>query len=258
MALLVAALGLVPGVGPASAEERLAIDQDQILFGESGSVTTLAETEVEAGRIGSRCTLRVHAENQFSVHPGNDLLITSGGTTTVIEDVEAAPDMDRDLSAEIVLGPTLVVELRFGPDEVSSMGYEVRVDCATAASGSVERAPATPDLPSEASLPPTTVPDPCPGQGDGSLTLGPGGCPEPTVLPTVVENTTTSTTTTTAPPPSSTVPPASTTSSTASSATSPPASASGPTPTVLGLQIERGLPQTPAAQAVPAAPDYTG
>lgn len=267
MALLLAVIG----VAPAWAAEPLVLDADQSMYGEEGSTYELAELAVDADRIGDLCTLQVHTENQFSVHPGNDLLVTTGGAQTVIEDVEAEPDAGRDLSAGIVLGPVLLVELRFGADQLSSMGFDLSVDCATTAPIIIETEPCSDPLSGGASTPaasdgtdcqePTPVtevqvplpplPAPCGngGQsgdggsgGDGSLTVSTDGCDEPA-------------TTTTAPPtttPSTTAPAA-----VQSTATAAP-STTGPTPTVQGLQITRQLPQTPAASPVQAAPAYTG
>ncbi len=271
MALLIA----VVGVAPAWAIESIVLDQDQILYGEEGSTSQLAEIAVDADRVGASCTLRVHAENQFSVHPGNDLLITTGGTQSVIEDVEAEPDGDRDLSAAIVLGPELLVELRFGPHQVSSMGFDLSVECPDVAGVVVTQPPTCPDptststpttvatdgcqdptpvseVPIAVPIPTPTVPQPCntgtAGNGQavdgGSLTLGQDGCGSTTTTPTTA-------------PPASAVP---TTAAIAPSTTAASPSTTTtvvPVPTVKGIQIFR-LPQTPAAAPVQANPAYTG
>ena len=283
MTIMVLLISVV-GVAPVGAVETLTLDQDRVVYGEEGSTFELAEAAIVADRIGSLCTMRVHAENQFSVHPGNDLLITTGGTQTVIEDIEAEPDADRDLSAGVVLGPVLVVELRFGPHQVSSMGFDLSVDCATTAPVIVEQNPDPCPAPgdsdpatsttvpsaecpdptpvSEVQVPTPTLPQPCnlghdggdgsdgtAGSGvDGSLTVGPDSCDEPT---TTVAPTTTPPTTV----PAATSPP--TTAAAVQSTTAAPAT-TGPTPTVKGLQITRQLPQTPAAAPVQGAPAYTG
>lgn len=276
-ALLIAVLGIVP----ASAGEPIALEQ-RVLRGPEGSVEELTEVPVDADDVGRRCTLAVHTENQFSVHPGNDLLLTTGGADTVFADVEAEPDGDRDLTADVVLGPTIVVSLRFGPHEVSSMGFELSVSCdRPAASGrSTSTSTTTSSRPSttlatttepitEVSIPEPSIPGPCQdpsadgSAGDGGasrLSVGSDDCPSPTVLPTVIER---STSTTSPPPPSSTTAPPASVESAPSTTSAPPTSSAvttttGPTPTVQGIQIFRGLPQTPAASAVQAQPAYTG
>ncbi|MEM9565756.1 MAG: hypothetical protein AAGA93_24260, partial [Actinomycetota bacterium] len=104
-------------------------------------------------------------------------------------------------------------------------------------------------------------PDPCVGADNASLSLNDDGCPQPTVLPTVIENTTTTAPPSTTPPTTTppTTPPPSTTAAPATTAAAQVTTTTVvPVPEVLGLQIFRGLPQTPAASAVQAQPDYTG
>lgn len=287
MALLIA----VVGVAPAWAIESIVLDQDRILYGEEGSTNQLAEIVVDDNRVGASCTLRVHAENQFSVHPGNDLLITTGGMQTVIEDVEAEPDADRDLSAAIVLGPELLVELRFGPHQVSSMGFDLSVECPDVAGVVVTQPPTCPD-PSSTSSTQTSTTQTSTTQPSTSTTTGGAtdDCQDPTPVsevpvavpvptPTVPQpcttsdgqavdggnltlgqdgcETTTTTPTTVAPTtaPPTTAPPTSAAPPTTAAAQS--TTTVVPTPTVLGVQIFN-LPQTPAAAPVQASPSYTG
>ncbi len=228
------------GAGPAVAVEPLSIDYDQILSGEAGTEVELASTTVAAEQIGSPCTLSVHTENQSSVHPGNDLVIRTGDTTSVIADVEAQPDGGRDLSTQVVLGPDITVGLRFGPDQVSSMGFRLEISCEptpdVAASGldcaEATVSPCGADAPvqeAEPEAPPVeavTPSDPAPSgpcAQDGAQAAGQDTA--------VVE----------------------------SDPASPGLTLDGDQcgPEVLGLQIER-LPESPAAQAVPAAPSYAG
>ncbi len=284
MALLIA----VVWVAPAWAIESIVLDQDRILYGEEGSTVQLAEIAVETDRVGASCTLRVHTENQYSVHPGNDLVVTTGGTQSVIEDVEAEPDADADLSAAIVLGPELLVELRFGPDQVSSMGFDLSVDCPDVAGVVVTQPPACPD-PSSTTTPSTSGSTPTTADGATDACQDPTPVsevpiPVPIPTPTVPQPCATGATggtggqgqavdggnltlgqdgcgsTTTAPP---TTPPTTVTTTTPPT---PPTTAAVqatttttvvPVPTVQGIQIFR-LPQTPAAAPVQANPAYTG
>jgi len=214
---------LALGTFPVAAAEPLAIVEDTLIKAEPGSSTNLATVAVRPDRIGSVCTLLVHSQNQSSVHPGNDLVVTTGDIVAVIEDVEAEADEGRDLSTEVVLGPTISVDLRMGDDWTSSLGFSLELDCGTTAPVLVQGASVTtvPEPPAEKA---TTVPppsDPCSTGGDGSLTVDQDAC---------------------------------------STTTSPPTTAPATTsvePEVLGVQVER-LPQTPAGVAVAAAPAYTG
>lgn len=281
MALLIA----VVGVAPAWAIESIVLDQDRILYGEEGSTSQLAEIAVDADRVGASCTLRVHAENQFSVHPGNDLLITTGGNQSVIADVEAEPDADRDLSASIVLGPELLVELRFGPHQVSSMGFDLSVECPDVAGVVVTRPPTCPD-PSSTAAPSTTLSTPTTVGGATDDCQDPTPVSEvpvavPIPTPTVPQPCATgavggggqavdggnltlgqdgcqsTTTTPTTAPPTTNPPTTAATTPTTVAAQVTTTTTVVPVPTVKGIQIFR-LPQTPAAAPVQANPAYTG
>ena len=98
--------------------------------GDAGSVEVLASADVPPVLVGRSCTVTGVAENQGSVHPGNDLIISSGGSEVVLEDVEAGEFLVIEASGELVLGFTVVVSLRFGEDEVFSGGLTVTIDCA--------------------------------------------------------------------------------------------------------------------------------
>lgn len=241
--VIVAALAL-----PAAAAERIELEQ-RVLVGEEGSLQQLAEVTVSDDHVGVVCTLLVHTENQDSVHPGNDLVITTGDVQAVIEDVEAEADAGRDLSAEVVLGSTIVVELRFGPHRLSSMGYELDVDCGTTAPIIAGASTDTEPPPvSEVSVPSTTIPETCADATGGgeALTIDGDLCPLPTVLGETVENTTTTAAPTTVPTTPTTAAPTTTT------------TAAGTGASVLGETLERNLAQAPAATPVQANPAYAG
>jgi hypothetical protein len=126
---------------------------EAVLVAEPGTITNLATVAVPAARLGATCTLAAHSENQVSIHPGNDLLVTTGDQQTVIADVEARPDQVRELAVEVVLGPTVTVDLRMGPTRVSSLGFDITIDCPPAAVAQPEPVE-DPSAPSVASPPP--------------------------------------------------------------------------------------------------------
>ena len=226
--LFVFAIGTVP----ASAGEPLAIIDETVIVAKPGSTTNLVEVAVQPEHVGSLCTIQVHSQNQASVHPGNDLVITTGDTMTVIEDVEAKPDEGHDLSAEVVLGATISVDLRMGSDWMSSLGFELDLDCGTTAPILVKGASQT-TAPEPLVEVATTVPgisDPCSGADDGSLSLDGDRCGPEVAATAAIPPTTT---TTVAP------------------------STSAPSAAVLGVTVEN-LPHSPSAVAVAAAPAYTG
>jgi hypothetical protein len=214
---------LALGAFPVAAAEPLTIVDDTVIKAEPGSSTNLATVAVEPDRIGTVCTLLVHSQNQSSVHSGNDLVVTTGDMVAVIDDVEAEADEGRDLSTEVVLGPTISVDLRMGDDRRSSLGFSLELDCGTTAPVLVQGASVTtvPESPVEVTTTVPPPPDPCSTADDGSLTVDQDTCPSTTSTP-----------------------------ATAPTTTSVEAE-------VLGVQVAR-LPQTPAGVAVVAAPAYTG
>jgi hypothetical protein len=137
---LLVALALVIGVGPepVSAEGSIVFAADELLIAEPGTLTRLAVVDVDPAQVGRLCTLSVVSQNQASVHEGNDLIITSGEASTELRDVEAEVDAAVDLSVDVVLGSTIEVDLRMGPDRMSSLGFSLWLDC-----GDVEQGLAT-------------------------------------------------------------------------------------------------------------------
>ena len=77
---------------------------------------------------GQTCTVTARAENQASVHPGNDLVVESE-TSVTLSDVERGSGSVVTADEEIVLGSEIVVSLIMGPDESFSAGLDVHVAC---------------------------------------------------------------------------------------------------------------------------------
>jgi hypothetical protein len=130
--LLIAAMVLF--TLPAEALEPIVISTDTVVRGSEGEVHVLVEvpTGDEAG-----CEAQVSAttHNNASVHVGNDLIVSSGGASVVISDVESAPGTEKSASGSLTLSDTLVVAVRLGPaDEIRansifSGGVTVTVSC---------------------------------------------------------------------------------------------------------------------------------
>jgi hypothetical protein len=265
-ALAVCILAGVNGISPVSASELITLSSEEYFYAEPGSLTNLAQVSINPSFIGQQCHLSVLSQNQSSIHEGNDLIVTTGDVETVIADVEAEAHGALDLSSDIILGPTLSVDLRMGPDWLSSVGFSLSLDCGTTepvqlAEPTVEPAPAevpsappaevpiTP--PAELPTPPPAgeVPD-CPDPSNGSLSVLPTTCPdgEPESAPVSPEPSVEPATTEQASPPAEP----------AVEPTSPdPAPETAAEPEVLGLQLER-LPEAGPALAIPKAPNYNG
>jgi hypothetical protein len=124
-------LALVSFASPASAIDDISIpiDNERGIRGEPGSVTTLATTPVEDELVGATCQAELVEVNNESVHPDNDLIITSGTWSDTVEDFESDALSVNTIQGGITLGETVVVQLRFGPSGVSSAGFELSFDC---------------------------------------------------------------------------------------------------------------------------------
>ncbi len=95
----------------------------------AGSVIVLETVEVPAAFVGQSCSVLATSENPDSVHPNNDLVVSSGGSSVTLPDVEGVSGGNVVASGTLQLGPDIVVSLAMGPDGVFSAGMDVVVDC---------------------------------------------------------------------------------------------------------------------------------
>jgi hypothetical protein len=123
-------------IGPARPVAAVAIDDfsivipiDDLELEDEGSITPLASAPVGAEYVGQTCTVTSIAENQESIHPGNNLTVASGSSVVVLEDVESGANVIVTADGVLVLGTEIVVSLVMGPDEVFSAGLEVHINC---------------------------------------------------------------------------------------------------------------------------------
>jgi hypothetical protein len=108
---------------------EITISVDTVVRAEEGSVTVLAREIVPEHFLGQICTVTARSENQSSVHPGNDLVVESGGSQVLLPDVEAEPGGTVTAQEDLVLGDEITVMLIMGPDERFSAGIDVHVEC---------------------------------------------------------------------------------------------------------------------------------
>jgi hypothetical protein len=113
--------------GPAGAD--ISIEFDDVIRGPEGSLKTVAQVDVPPEFVGDLCVLSVIAENQASVHVGNDLIVSTGDSQAVILGVEDEAFEPTSQDYAMVVGSTIVVELRFGKDALSSLGFGLSFDC---------------------------------------------------------------------------------------------------------------------------------
>jgi len=102
---------------------------DQVVHGPEGSLHLLATLPVESDLLGHQCAVSVVSQNQSSSHPDSDILVESGGTQVVVEDVESAPFVVIEGQGTLTLGNSITVSVRLGPDRVFSGGMTVTIDC---------------------------------------------------------------------------------------------------------------------------------
>lgn len=147
----------VLAAGPASAIDDIIIPIDSVAFGDEGEIVEVASVTVEPELVGSTCSLELEADNNGSVHPGNDLIVTTGGQSGTIPDVESEPGQVTVVDGDVVLGETVVIELQFGPDGVTSGGLILTFDCEAQPVPTTTTAPPSTTEPPSTTLPPTGV-----------------------------------------------------------------------------------------------------
>jgi hypothetical protein len=114
--------------GSAGAIHELVIEFT-VQTGEPFSTVTVATEEVEPWLQGASCAIEVDSANNESVHEDTELIITSGDDVVTVPDVESAHGIVIIQEGELVLGETVVVAVRLGPDGITSGGYSVDFLC---------------------------------------------------------------------------------------------------------------------------------
>jgi len=112
----------------ASASDGFTIPINTLVKAAPGSLTVLAEVATPEDHVGDICVGVAVAANGRSVHPGNDLIIESGGTSATLEDVEETADKVTTAMGAITLGATVKVTLDMGNSGVFSGGLLVAFD----------------------------------------------------------------------------------------------------------------------------------
>jgi hypothetical protein len=174
---------------PAEATTDIAIDFDELVFGAPGSVLTVAEVAVDESLVGRECTLKVHAENQSSVHIGNDLIVSTGSSQAVIVGVEDTANGGFDQTYQMVVGSSIMVQIRIGQDGMSSLGFGLTFDCETPATevttpgtgGQVIGQTTTTTVPPTTVVPTTAPPTTAPATTAAPTTTSTTAAPAPTV-----------------------------------------------------------------------------
>jgi hypothetical protein len=128
-AVLLVVLTLPATVQASHAFIEISIPVDTVVEASEGTETELATADVPAEFAHHFCMVTAHAQNQESVHSGNDLLVRSGTSQVVLADVESEPGGIIEAAELLELGDVIAVSLIMGPDGVFSAGIEVTVEC---------------------------------------------------------------------------------------------------------------------------------
>ncbi len=107
-------------------------DQGFVLGGSEGDVISLDSVPVSSEYQGQTCTVTVSTQNNFSVHEGNVLTVSSGDSSSEVVSVEGEADGAVSESFDLTLGSTIDLSLRLGETGSSSLTAEVTQDCSGA------------------------------------------------------------------------------------------------------------------------------
>jgi uncharacterized repeat protein (TIGR01451 family) len=138
MLVIVAATGATAAAG-------FVIPIDTWIEEPPGTYVELANVQTPPELVGATCLGLAVAENGSSVHPNNDIIIETGGTTAVLKDVEGSSGKTTESIGAITLGPNVVLTLHMGDHGQFSGGLVVVIDVNC--------------------TPPTTLPPPAPEIG---------------------------------------------------------------------------------------------
>lgn len=156
---LASMLSLLVLASPASAGHgEISLPIEAVVRAPEGDVVLLGSVDVDEELVGRTCSWEFHALNSRSVHPGNDLILATGGAEWLIENVELVAFDDLVVTGSFQLGETVSVSLRMGPDEVFSEGVTVEVVCEDDHGDHGDEAPTTTAAPTTTEAPATSAP----------------------------------------------------------------------------------------------------
>jgi hypothetical protein len=135
VAVVVVLAAMLAFVSPAGAQaDTFSITLEGVITGQAeGDIVELVDQAVAPGLVGATCTVTGATQNNGSVHPGNNLIIATGGSTATVPGVEEVPGQVVSGSGAVVLGSNVVISLEFGPNGNTSGGVTLTFDCAAVA-----------------------------------------------------------------------------------------------------------------------------
>lgn len=182
-------VGLIAMAVPSIAQVPLTVVLEGFYEGPTDTVQLIETVNVDPGLVGATCTGTGTIVNNASVHPDNDLIISTGGESAEVTDYESVPGatFTFDGNEAVVLGETIDFSVRFGGHAQTSLGVSITLDCAPLATTTTTTTTTTTEAPPETT---TTAPP------ETTTTAAPGttttAAPETTTTTTPPETTTTS------------------------------------------------------------------
>ena len=114
------------------------IPLDTVVYIPWDSNRLLATEPVPEQFAGQSCVVSGISRNQDSVHPDNDLIVQSGASEVILENVEDEPGETLHAAGSLTLGSEVTVTLHMGPDAVFSAGIDVIIDCSQVTPTTIE------------------------------------------------------------------------------------------------------------------------
>jgi len=170
MGLAVFVVLLLPAAALAQTTEGFSFNlPHQIIRDDTGTTHALGGFDVPSSLVGASCSFEAVADNNISVHIGNDLIMSSGDDSVTLPNVERAPGAVTPSNGAITLGDAINVTLFLGTDNgngrgVYSGGFTVNVSCTTQPSPSPTPPPSPSPSPSPSPEPSETESPRPPGE----------------------------------------------------------------------------------------------
>ena len=114
------------------------IPLDTVVYIPWDSNRLLATEPVPEEFAGQSCAVSAISRNQDSVHPDNDLIVRSGTSEVILENVEDEPGETLHAAGTLTLDSEVTVTLHMGPDAVFSAGIDLIVDCSQVTPTTIE------------------------------------------------------------------------------------------------------------------------
>jgi LPXTG-motif cell wall-anchored protein len=115
---------------PAAAQSPAGIVLSEVIRAAPGSTHVAATVAVDPAHVNGSCDVSVIGENNESVHPNTDIFVVSANEVAAQDVERMAGNVLTPADGTLLLGETITVRVRLGPDGVFSGGLlTVSFDC---------------------------------------------------------------------------------------------------------------------------------